>query len=197
MHPTFDDFRVTGFINESTHGRASVSLVKAGALETFRSRGVRAGDVATSLTVNNRLLMSDTRDEWSDHWEAINKASGRVLIHGLGLGCYLKAILTKPEVTSVDVVELEADVLALIGPYYASDPRVHLHHGDAYTFTFPQGATWDVAWHDIWADKCTDDLDGHARLNRRYGRKVGWQGCWAHPELVSRRRWEKTQWWSR
>lgn len=39
----------------------------------------------------------------------------------------------------------------------------------------------------IRADKNLDDLEGHACLNRRYGRRVGWQGCWAHEYLLWRR----------
>lgn len=196
----FENFRVTGLIEPADLGRASVSVRDvdrfSAAVAQARGEYVREGDRITGLYVANKLVMSDVRDEYRDHAYAISQAYGRVLIHGLGLGCYLKAILAKPEVLHVDVVELEEDVIALIGPYFADDPRVHIHQGDAYTYEFPKGTTWDVAWHDIWADKCTDDLALHAKLNRRYGRKVSWQGCWAHEYLLYRRRQEREPVWS-
>lgn len=194
----FDAFRVTDWIVPSELGRARIDVIEASGTSAFlaslQGESIRDGDRMTRLSVGRRLVMSDTRDEYRDHVEAIHRATGRVLIHGLGLGCYLRAILQKPDVQHVDVVELEQDVLDLVGPYFADDARVHFHQGDAYTFTFPKGVTWDAAWHDIWADKCSDDLEGHARLNRRYARRVGWQRCWAHHELLRNRRWEKEQW---
>jgi hypothetical protein len=40
-----------------------------------------------------------------------------------------------------------------------------------------------VAWHDIWNDLCGDNLPLMARLNRRYGRSVEWQGAWGQSWL--------------
>ena len=195
-----DAFRVTGWIVEGTVGRASVKVITptplAAAIGRWQGESI-SPEPLTQLFVGNWMVMSDTRDEYRDHAEAIFQARGRVLIHGLGLGCFLKAILAKSEVTHVDVVEIEQDVIDLIGPYFASDPRVVIHQGDAYAYQFPRGTRWDISWHDIWGDKNCDDLEGHARLSRRYGGRVEWQGCWAHHQLLRQRRWEKTQWWSR
>lgn len=190
--PSFEDFCVSGRIKEGELGKARIAVKTVDSFSALRAalhhEQLYEGDTMTTLAVNGHLVMSDTRDEYLDHIEAIDKATGRVLIHGLGLGCYLQAILAKPDVTHVDVVEISSDVIALIGPYFADDERVHIHQGDAYEFKFPPGTTWDVAWHDIWSDKCSDDLEGHAKLNRRYGRCVGWQGCWAHESILDHRR---------
>jgi len=93
-------------------------------------------------------------------------------------------------VTAVDVVELEPDVVDLVGRYYSTESRVAFHVGDAYTHRFPPGTTCDVAWHDIW-DNISSDND-FATLHRRYGRRVRWQGSWCRDEaLEADRRWRR------
>ena len=129
----------------------------------------------------NNPMMSDTPSEIYDHYEPIYKAQelgGRILLNGLGLGCVLKAILTFPNVTRIDVVELEQDIINLVAPSY-NDPKVHIYNEDAYTITWDKSDRWTVAWHDIWANICSDNLEGMAKLHRKYGHKVIWQGSWA------------------
>lgn len=187
-------WRVRDRYQEAQHGRAQLVLYTATALDAIRgafsadAANIRAGARCMQLRVGGNLWMSDTSDEYRDHVVAIMEARGRVLIHGLGLGCYLAAILTKPEVTHVDVVELDPDVIALVGPYYAHDARVRIHHGDAFTFAWPKGTRWNTVWHDIWADKCTDDLEAHGKLARKFARRCDWQGAWAHEFLLYHRR---------
>lgn len=137
----------------------------------------------TRLMRGGSLVMSDTPAEWRDHIGPINRASKpearTVLLHGLGIGMVLGAILRFPHITSVDVVEKSEDVLRLVGPTYASDARLSLHHGDAMTHPWPAGKRWDVVWHDIWDDICADNWPDIHRLHRRFGRRSGWQGSWS------------------
>lgn len=160
------------------------------------NRGVAAGTF-TRLVVDGRLWMSDTRAEILDHLGAIRemeRRGGRVLINGLGLGMVVQAALNAPNVEHVDVVERDPDVAALIGAHYAGE-RCTIHVADAYTIQWSKGTRWTVAWHDIWPDLCTDDLEGHAKLNRRYGRRVDWQGCWGHDLLLHQRRQDRRSPW--
>jgi hypothetical protein len=190
-------------------------------------RNVTTGSKAIRLLVGHgyegKLWMSDSKDEFNDHLPAIEQASGRVLVHGLGLGCYLASILSKPEVTHVDVVEKNADVLSLITPYFSAscpkcgttarhatthtgicgeemtvstlcggllvqNPRITFHHADAYKKQWPKGTRWNFVWHDIWPTICSDDLENHAKLNRKFGHRADVQGAWAHDMLLSLRR---------
>jgi hypothetical protein len=45
-----------------------------------------------------------------------------------------------------------------------------------------------VAWHDVWANICEDNLPLMARLHRRYGRRVNWQGSWSKEVVLAARR---------
>jgi len=179
-------------IPAGTIGSATVAKINTAdyPIDTIRyaldGRGCVPGEY-TTLRINGRLVMSDTTAEVRDHLSAIWKAHGRCLINGLGLGVVVKAMLAKPEVEHIDVVENNADVIALVGPNY-SDPRVTIHHADAYDIQWEAGLRWNVAWHDIWYDICEDNLPEMARLHRKYGRRCDWQDSWCKGRLLAIRR---------
>ena len=155
-------------------------------------RIMRDGRTPVSPGVYTRLLrdgsfngpiMSDTEAEVWDIDPLFRRAKGRVLLNGLGLGVALKGVLDKPEVTSVDVVEISQDVINLVWPTYEHDPRAHIHSGDALTFEWPVGTHWDVVWHDIWPTICADHLKDMHVLHRKYGGRAVWQGSWCRYEM--------------
>jgi hypothetical protein len=152
-------------------------------------RGVTPGWF-TGLYRNGYLWMSDTDAEQRDHWEVdsqIRHRAGRVLVMGLGLGMIVKQALSCEHVTHVDVVEIDPDVAALVGPAYEG-PRCTIHVADAYEIKWPTGTRWDVAWFDIWPDLCEDNLEEMATLARSYGRKADWKGYWGKEMLLRERR---------
>lgn len=107
-------------------------------------------------------IMSDTPTEIREHGAAIENATGDVLITGLGLGCIVSALLTKPDVKSITVVEIDRDVIALTGPYYADDPRVtiiNMDARDAASHFEENGVGFDYAWHDIWSHIADRNLE--------------------------------------
>jgi len=133
------------------------------------------------------VVMSDTPAELRDHAEAVERAHGRCLVNGLGLGVVAKAMLDKPEVSHVTVVESSIDVVSLTGDYYRSMPRyegrLEIVVSDALSWKPPRGATWDVVWHDIWDMISADNWESMKRLHRRYGRRAGWQGSWCRDRV--------------
>ena len=131
----------------------------------------------TRLLIKGRIVMSDTPSEMRDHSEAVYEATGSCLINGLGIGMVLKNILLKKDVTDVTVIELNNNVIGLVAPYY-KDKRVNIIQADAYEYQPPKGKRYNMVWHDIWNDICTDNLEEMAKLHRKYGRRCDWQGSW-------------------
>lgn len=177
---------------EASRGVGAMRLALAG-------RAVRPGTY-TKLTGDGHFWMSDTPAEKTDHYEAVHMIeklqAKRVLINGLGLGMVLQAALSFDHVEHVDVVEIDRRVIYLVGPHYRKDPRVRIHFADAFDKAkngWSPGTRWDVVWSDIWPDTSTDDLDGHFRLARSYGRRSSWHGSWFREELLRARRREQKE----
>lgn len=136
------------------------------------------------------VMMSDTPDEMNDHAGPILNASGRVLIHGLGLGCVLNCLANKDDVTHIDVVELNRDVAALVMPFFQQyEDKIEFHIGESCVDKkWPKGTRWNYVWHDIWAQiamhNLTDKDDpengiSYERLHRMFARRCDQQASWA------------------
>lgn len=152
----------------------------------MKGRGYVPPGSYTKLCHEHRgIVMSDTPDERLDHLDVVMRAKGHVLINGLGLGMVLNAILKRPDVTEVTVVEIDPDVVALVSPAY-SDARVHIITANAFDYRPPKDFRYGAVWHDIWDNICGDNLPEMTRLKRKYGRKTGWQGCWCEQECRRR-----------
>jgi hypothetical protein len=177
----------------------------------FPEEAVAAQKFADNLTADELLdhafrndadwipVMSDTPAEILEHGTALNDATGRVLITGLGLGCLPHALLTKNDVTRIDIVEIDPDVIALTGPHLR-DPRVHIHQASALAIPelFERGTRFDYVWHDIWTHVSSKNLDDataeHGISYRRLKRlcaehlDVGATDAWALPMARRMRR---------
>lgn len=174
-------------IAEGTRGKWTVARFEvseqeakfAGLRAIFQGgRGsIRPGTYTKLVCKGRGIVMSDTPDEMRDHSEPVLRARGHVLINGLGLGMVLTNVLRKPDVTAVTVVEVDPDVIALVGPNY-TDPRVQIVQACAFNYAPPKGVRYGAVWHDIWDTICGDNLPEMTRLKRKYGRRADWQGAW-------------------
>jgi hypothetical protein len=183
-------------VPEGTHGAATVKRFTVGPHDlsnlrySMRGRGTKPGEY-TMLLVNQNLWMSDTDAEVRDHFEAIHQIrlrGGHILINGLGLGVVVKAALACDNVDLVTVVERDPDVIALVAPHYAVDPRFRIVQADAFTVQWYPKSHWTVAWHDIWLHLSLDNLPEMHRLHRKYGTRVDWQGSWSRNWIEHQRR---------
>ncbi len=174
-------------VPEGAKGSWSISKFEIAEDYPGRTRDLLRGTVITPgsytrLVHKDRgVVMSDTPMERDGHDEFVYKAKGNVLINGLGLGMALGAILKKEgpgRVEKVIVVEIDQDVIDLVGPHYSSDPRVEIVHASAFQYQPPKGMKFDAVWHDIWDAICKDNLDAMKTLHRKYGRRTKWQGSW-------------------
>ena len=134
----------------------------------------------TGLYRNGSVIMSDTPDEMRDHRFAVSSAKGNCLILGLGLGMVIAAMLDKPEVTKVTVIDNSLDVIALTGPTLLEryGERIEIIHADAMTWKPPKGERYNCVWADIWDHISGDNTKQMSTLNRRYGRISDWHGNW-------------------
>lgn len=155
------------------------------------SSGIRAGTYS-GLYRNGDLWMSNTPDEARDHLHFLYtceaESAERVLVNGLGLGMVVYALLHLPSVQHIDVVDIDADVIALVKPFY--DALSHdqgkiltIYHDDAYTITWPRNTRWDGAWHDVWQHISLENVPYMTDLHRKYGRRVRFQDSWKRDEL--------------
>lgn len=129
------------------------------------------------------VVMEDSQTELKRHLPIWLAAHGRVLVTGLGLGCVVRGLLANPAVTHVDVVEIDGDILRVIGPEFHGDPRCTVHRGDALTLDIP--GRWDFAWHDLWTVEGNAELQKqHLQLIMRFRKRCGPQGAWAFPKFM-------------
>lgn len=152
----------------------------------LRGRPIYPGTYTRLLHEGRGVVMSDTPAERRDHIGFVVNAKGHVLINGLGLGMCLAAVLRRPEVTGATVVEIDSDLIALVGPHYQPDPRVQIVEANALEYQPTRGTRFGAGWHDIWDNMCADNLPEMHTLHRKYGRRADWQGSWGREEIEYR-----------
>lgn len=131
-------------------------------------------------------VMDDSDSEVARHLNAVRHAKGRILKTGLGLGCFVRMCLEKPEVEHIDVVEINRSIIQHFGAEFANNPRITLHHADAFEFDLSHGP-WDLAWHDIYCDGNVGLDEKHAALITRFAPVADIQGAWGMPRTIRRR----------
>lgn len=166
---TSGEWRVETFTVKDDDFSQKISKLKTG-------RWVPGGTYKR-LMRNGTVVMSNTPDELNDFMHFLRKASGSVLINGLGLGTTVKMLLEKDDVTDITVVEISPDVIKLVAPSYL-DKRVTIINADALEYKPEKGKRYDYVWHDIWDYITSDNLPEMKRLHRKYGRICGYQESW-------------------
>ena len=116
-------------------------IAKIELMQSFfnNGRGVPVGTY-TALKVKGHLIMSDTPNEIRDHFSIIENARDHVLLNGLGIGMVLQAIIEKPEVTQVTVIESSKEVITLVGSFYQEKygDKLTIIHADAFDWKPPK-----------------------------------------------------------
>ena len=130
-------------------------------------------------------VMSTVPAEINDLMSVFLYAEGNVLINGLGLGIAVKICLDKPEVSRVTVIELDPDVIELVGSHYLKrDPeRLKIIQGNAFEWKPPNGMRYDFVWHDIWDEICGDNWGEYKKLHRKYAKLAKIQVSWCRDNV--------------
>lgn len=147
------------------------------------------------LVIGNSIMMSDTPMEHNTNMAFLHRATGRVLIGGLGIGLIVHPLMTKPGVEHVTVVESNPNVIELVAPslYLRYGARIDIVRADVFTWAPPKGALWDTIYFDIWPFVTQDNLPEYAQLVRHYQRRLNranpdaWMGGWRIEEMRDER----------
>lgn len=106
---------------------------------------------------NNREWMSLKPNEINTMKTPLEHARGKVAIMGLGLGYFAYMASEKEEVTSIDIIEIDEEVITLFQKYllplFPHGEKIHLIHDDAMLFcgTLEDGV-YDYLFIDLWHD---------------------------------------------
>ena len=118
----------------------------------------------------DRLWMSLLPNEITTTLPAVNRARGKVLTYGLGLGYFAYRAALKGEVSSVTVVELSSEVIALFKHYVLPclgecGKKIKIVHGDALEYSKKKAPaeSFDFVFADIWHDPA-DGIDLYLKL---------------------------------
>jgi len=130
------------------------------------------------------VIMEDSPNELRKHLPILIHGKGRILKTGLGLGCVVRGLLSKPDVQHIDVIEIDQRIIKHVGPEFALSKRVTIHHDDA--LTMPIKGAWDFAWHDIYTEGNEGLQVLHAQLFHRFMGHAKTQGAWAFPREFAR-----------
>ncbi len=116
-----------------------------------------------------REWMLITPNEIRTMEDSIKRASGKVLTFGLGLGYFAFMAARKPEVSSVTVVEIDENVIALfdkyIRPQISCADKIQVILDDAFSYAEKRMQTggYDFVFADIWHDP-SDGVSAYRRL---------------------------------
>jgi hypothetical protein len=131
----------------------------------------------TKLTEDGNTWMSDNPSEVESTMGAVEEARGDVLIGGLGIG--LLPTLIKDKVTSIDIVELNQEVIELIF-YQIATEKMRIIHDDVFHYLKSTDKKYDFICVDIWQDTSLPvwDILEVRKLAQRCLKPGGTTWCW-------------------
>jgi len=146
-------------------GTASITKVKYGRGNTYLMEGVDGYEllkvtktiIVTQLRINGKVVMVDDPMHWMGMKRLAEACKGRVLIGGLGLGLIHHHLVANKDVKSVDVVEINKDVIDLIKPLLPDDARVKIHHDDVFAYKWVHG-DYDTIILDLWVKNLAETV---------------------------------------
>lgn len=151
------------------------------------------------LVVNGELMMSDTDMEKHSNSTFVNRAIGRVLVAGLGIGLVVGNLmdkLKKGEITELIIIEKYQDVIDLVSPQF-KHKNIKIICADIFEWRPIKGEKFDVIYFDIWPTICVDNLSEIATLHRIFAKYLHkknqycWMNSWMRDHLrrLKRRGW--------
>ena len=122
------------------------------------------------LMEGDRVWMSPTIAEQRSIQPHIDKAKGKVLTFGLGIGYYVYMCLLKEEVEDITIVEINKDIIDLfneyIKPQFPDTKNINIIHGDMYDYYNDKFmSNFNTIFVDTWYNN-TDALEQYKKLQK-------------------------------
>jgi len=142
------------------------------------------------LYLGGTLIMSDTPMEMKSNMIALQSIAEHgaetVIVGGLGIGMVTLGIASMPSVKRVIVIEMNDDVIKLVGPaIQALSNKIEIVHADVFDWRPEKGTKFDYAYFDIWPYITEDNKKDFKKLRRVFGRYVKDRriDCWMEGAL--------------
>lgn len=140
--------------------------------------------VSLVIKSTDRPMMSSHETETITNQKFLDKATGDVLIFGLGLGLIVFPILESESITSIDIVELNSGLIDFVGELIKSKDRfgkVNIVEGDVFTFHEKITKKYDTIYIDIWefvGEKELLEIEQFHETYSKFLNKNGWIDSW-------------------
>ncbi|MBE6673773.1 MAG: hypothetical protein E7596_01550 [Ruminococcaceae bacterium] len=125
----------------------------------------------------------------------IEKARGRVLVYGLGIGYFAYMVSLKQEVESVTIVERDQNVINLfkqhILPQFPNKSKINIVKSDAFDYAKSEmkAGNFNYVFTDLWHD-VSDGVDLYVKMKKYEGTCPNSQfEYWIEKSLLSSIRW--------
>jgi hypothetical protein len=141
------------------------------------------------------IVMSDTRQEMVHLYDFTSMFDGdmsnEIHISGLGLGVAAKLALDKG--FRVEVVEIDAMVILLVGTQLQKlfPDMITIIQADALEWRPPKHKFYGAVWHDIWDEASDMNWPQYKLLMRRFGHYTKKQGAWGRDHILRQKREER------
>lgn len=136
------------------HSNLDWSFISYSENSVGNARIDRASNGEAILTVDNKIWMRNSKHAVLELLPQYTAASGDVVVGGLGLGIVALLAATKPDVTSVTVLENNQDVIDLFYAQEFNTTKIKILNESVYTHE----GKYDVALMDYYNDEDMYDL---------------------------------------
>lgn len=157
-------------VNSFTVKEEEVKTLKMRSMMSFSYQEYYDFEAGTykRLIVDNEVMMSTTPMEIRSNREVMTKANGHVLIAGLGLGMIVLPIQDKLNVKSITIIEMNKNVIDLVGKTLPLNDKVKIIPGNIFDFILEKGMKYDTVYFDIWESTCPDNWEEMKTLTKKF-----------------------------
>lgn len=132
-----------------------------GRLDGYLYKSFESIEKVPMLLINGQTWMSLTPMEIQSHVVAIKKAHGVVGVAGLGFGYYIQEILQKNDVESIDVYEINQDVIDMYISNFGNNSKVNIIKANVLEM---EDKEYDFFYADIYPTQMDLDALKHKAL---------------------------------